>query len=94
MPRKNYVPETPKGKALAYLRGGLPRGYHGAAERTIRAALETNGSVLKFNRRDRLIEVYETPETPDSAPDDVIDFETAEREVEEYFEKQRRDTLY
>ena len=94
MPRKNNgdVPHGARGKALAYLRGELPRGYHGAAEKTIRDALGANGSVLKFNQRERTIEVYRTFPNPNSAPDDVVDFSIAEEEVKRYFERQRAQT--
>ncbi len=87
MPRKNNgdVPRGARAKALAYLRGTLPRGYHGAAEKTIRDALGTNGSVVKFRQDTGMVEVYKTPE---GVPD-IYDFEMAEILLENYFERMR-----
>ena len=77
------VPHGPRGKALAYLRGELPRGYRGAAEKTIRDALGTNGSPVKFDYPNGTIAIERAP----GKMPDVLIFSDVILTVENYFER-------
>ncbi len=87
MTRENYIPESPKGKALAYLRRELPRGFHGAAQKTIRDAMGTNGTPTRFNYQDGVVEISKVP-----GKWDVIYFSDLIPAVERYFDEMKRNT--